>query len=122
MANPSPTERVSARMAAESQAQTKRLVTKLQSEFNGPDRTNVSSQTWHAMIRQNWDDPMWRQAQSNRIGDVQFATDAMNAFGIDPRALKTMPLTPTPGVDMPEPSGPQPNPIAPTPPQPGVSQ
>ena len=88
--NPSPNQRVTDRMTSEMSTQTKRLVTKLQSEFQGPDRSNVSTPVWHAVIRDNWSDPMWRQEQATRMGEVPFVQDAMQAFGLDPKHLKTL--------------------------------
>ncbi len=122
--NPSPTERVTGQMSAEMDAQTQRLVTKLQSEFAAPDRANASSQTWQAVIRQNWDDPMWRQQQSVRMGPTAFVNYAMTAFGLDPKTLKNMPIPSMPGLPPPDPNS-QPSPADPNtlptqPPVPGA--
>lgn len=107
-------------MASEASAQNARLVTKLQSEFTGPDRTNVAPAVAAEIIRQKWSDPMWRQAEAQRVGDVPFVQSAMKAFGLDPSGLKT--LQPTPdsamagaSLGMPTPPGPNDIPSLPTP-------
>jgi len=112
-------------MTTEMQQQSDRLVTKLQTEFSGPDRTSTSQANWHAIIRQNWDDPAWRAAQGTRMGEVPFVQDAMTAFGIPKQALSTHPVIapslPSPMVDqtMPIPPDPQATPTTQT--APGVS-
>ncbi len=109
---PSPTERLTNKMTADMQSQSTRLVTKLQNEFSGPDRTSTSTANWHAVIRSNWDDPAWRQEQAERMGDVPFAKDALSAFGIPHAALADY-VPPAP----PLPTGPHLNPGLPIPPE-----
>ncbi len=94
-------------MQSELNGQTPRLVTRLQSEFAAPDRDNASTATWHAIIRQNWADPMWRQAQAIRVGPVPFVHDAMAAFGVDKSALSAHPAA---GI---APTAPLPTPMPP---------
>lgn len=109
---PSPSQRVADKMAAESQTQTARIVTKLQNEFQGNDRSNVSQATWHEIIRNNWQDPAWRAEQGAKNGEVPFVTDAMKAFGVDPNLLKDHP-TAGPAI----PTGPHLNLTQPIPPE-----
>lgn len=114
MPKPSPTERVTQRMTQELDTQTPRLVTQLATDFNGPDRKNAPTSEWHAVIRQNWDDPQWRQAQSDRMGEVPFVHDALDAFGIPRSTLAN--YTPPPEHDIPPiPTMALPNPTQPIP-------
>ncbi len=103
----SPSQRVSGQMQSELDSQTPRLVTRLQSEFAAPDRSNASTATYHAIIRQNWADPMWRQAEAIRVGPVPFVVQAMAAFNLDKSALSDHPAA---GV---APTAPLPTPMPP---------
>lgn len=80
--------------------QVKRLIAKLQGEFDGPDRSNVSVAKWQEIIRQNWTDPMWRMAQAQRMGEVAFVQDAMKAFGLDPKHVGQLDVQPGSHMDM----------------------
>lgn len=108
---PSPSERVADRMIRELDSQTARLVTKLQADFQGADRENVGTPMWHEIIRQNWQDPIWRQDQSDRMGSVPFVHDALAAFGVPTSALRQVQT----GESMPV--GPHLNPTQPLPPE-----
>jgi len=97
---PSPNARIGDRMESEMQDQVQRLIKKLQGEFDGPDRANVSAQKWQDVIRQNWTDPMWRMAQAQRMGEVAFVQDAMKAFGLDPKHVASLDMQPGSHMDM----------------------
>ena len=102
----SPSERVRDVMAVALASQNQRLVTRLQNEFSGSDRSDASTATWYEIIRSRWADPApvqvgkaqypnWRAAQADRMGVVAFVKDALAAFGLPKNSLTTSLTDPT---------------------------
>lgn len=107
-----PTGRITQALTSEMDKQTPRLASVLEGDFQGPDRQSTSTANWHDIIRSNWADPMWRQQQAVRVGPVSLVSDAMKAFGVDPKLLKTVPTPPAPTPTLPAPNPASP-PLAP---------
>jgi hypothetical protein len=84
-------DRLAQKAQAEMDASTTRLSKVLQGELSTDDAQNVPTDAWHQMIRDNWNDPAWRQAQAQRVGAVSLVQDAMKAHGLDPKLLEQHP-------------------------------
>jgi len=80
---------------------TNRLTAALKPEFQTGDHSNMPTDQWHELIRQNWQDQEWRASKAKQYGAVNFVKDAMDAFGIPRSALQSVPGAPPAGSPTP---------------------